>query len=54
MLLEVKATAQVNGDLLATRVKTEDDHHQHGAELELTGFIDNITSNSIVIGSTEL
>ena len=53
LLLEVKAVAQINGDLLALRVKTEDDHHQHGAELEITGTIDNITANSIVLGSTE-
>jgi hypothetical protein len=53
ILLEVKAFAQTNGDLLATRVKTEDDHHQHGAELEITGFIDGITINSIIVGQQE-
>jgi hypothetical protein len=53
LLLEVKAIAQNNGDLLATRVKTEDDHHRHGAELEITGFIDGITTNSILVGQQE-
>ncbi|HEX9252382.1 MAG TPA: DUF5666 domain-containing protein, partial [Ignavibacteriaceae bacterium] len=33
ILLDVKATLQTNGDLLATRVKTEDDENQHESEL---------------------
>lgn len=53
MLLEVKASLQINGDLLVIRVKTEDDHNQHGAELEIKGFIDNKTTNSITVGATE-
>jgi hypothetical protein len=53
ILLEVKADLQTNGDLLATRVKTEDDQHKHGAELEITGFIDGITVNSILVGQQE-
>ena len=54
LLLEVKARLQTNGDLLATRVKTEDDeNHQHGGELEITGLIDNLTANSLSIGENE-
>ncbi len=53
LLLEVKAVAQTNGDLLAIRVKTEDDDNQHGGELEITGIIDSKTSNSIVLGQNE-
>lgn len=53
MLLEVKASLQINGDLLVIRVKTEDDYNQHGAELEIKGFIDNKTTNSITVGATE-
>ena len=53
LLLEVKAAAQTNGDLLAIRVKTEDDDNQHGGELEITGIIDSKTSNSIVLGQNE-
>jgi len=54
ILLEVKASLQTNGDLLASRVKTEDDeNHQHGIELEITGLIDNLTANSLTIGSNE-
>jgi hypothetical protein len=45
---------QTNGDLLATRVKTEDDeNHQHGGEIEITGIINNLTANSLTIGSNE-
>lgn len=51
-LLEVKAYAQTNGDLLAVRVKTEDEH-QHGNEVEITALIDNITVNSIILGERE-
>ena len=53
MLLEVKATLQTNGDLLAIRVKTEDENNQHGTELEVTGIIENIATNSIIIGQWE-
>ncbi len=53
LLLEVKAIAQNNGDLLATRVKTEETEHQHEAELEITGLIDNLTANSLIIGQSE-
>ena len=53
LLLEVKAAAQANGDLLALRVKTEDDENQHGGELEITALIDSKTSNSIVLGQYE-
>ena len=53
ILLEVKADLQTNGDLIATRVKTEDDHNQHNGELEITGNIISKTSNSIVIGQNE-
>jgi hypothetical protein len=53
LLLEVKAAVQTNGDLLAIRVKTEDDDNQHGGELEITGIIDSKTSNSIVLGQNE-
>jgi len=53
LLLEVKAVAQTNGDLLAVRVKTEDDDNQHGGELEITGIIDSKTSNSIILGQNE-
>ncbi|BDQ03356.1 DUF5666 domain-containing protein [Ignavibacterium sp.] len=53
MLLEVKATLQA-GNLLATRVKTEDDHNnQHGNEIELKGFIDAKTANSVFVGQKE-
>lgn len=53
LLLEVKAELQTNGDLLAIRVKTEDDHNQHNGELEITALIDNKTANSIVLGQYE-
>ena len=53
LLLEVKGAAQANGDLLALRVKTEDDENQHGGELEITALIDSKTSNSIVLGQYE-
>ena len=52
MLLEVKAALQTNGDLLAIRIKTEDDQH-HSEELEVTGIIDNLTANSIILGQWE-
>ncbi len=53
MLLEVKAILQA-GNLLATRVKTEDDHNnQHGNEIELKGFIDAKTANSVFVGQKE-
>lgn len=53
MLLEVKAILQT-GNLLAIRVKTEDDHNnQHGNELEIKGFIDFKSVNSITIGQRE-
>ncbi|AFH50831.1 Hypothetical protein IALB_3128 [Ignavibacterium album JCM 16511] len=53
MLLEVKAILQT-GNLLATRVKTEDDHNnQHGNEIELKGFIDAKTSGSVIVGQRE-
>jgi hypothetical protein len=52
MLLEVKAALQTNGDLLAIRIKTEDDQH-HGEELEVTGNIDSITTNSVILGQWE-
>lgn len=53
MLLEVKAILQ-SGNLLAIRVKTEDDHNnQHGNELEIKGFIDTKLVNSITIGQHE-
>lgn len=51
-LLEVKAFAQTNGDLLAVRVKTEDEH-QHGNEIEITSFIVSKTANSITLGGKE-
>jgi hypothetical protein len=53
ILLEVKADLQTNGDLIAIRVKTEDDHNQHNGELEITGIISSKTSNSIVLGQNE-
>ena len=53
LLLEVKAALQTNGDLLAIRVKTEDEDNQHGTELEITAVIDSKTSNSIVLGQYE-
>jgi len=53
LLLEVKAELQTNGDLLATRVKTEDDHNQHNGELEITALVDNKSANSIVLGQYE-
>ncbi|MBK7632303.1 MAG: T9SS type A sorting domain-containing protein [Ignavibacteriales bacterium] len=50
LLLEVKARLQTNGDLLAIRVKTEDDeNHHHQGELELTGLIENLTANSLTV-----
>lgn len=50
LLLEVKAFAQTNGDLLAVRVKTEDDeNHHHQGELELTGIIESLTTNSLTV-----
>jgi hypothetical protein len=53
LLLEVKAFAQTNGDLLATRVKTEDDEHHHQGELEITGLIENLTSTSLTVAQKE-
>jgi len=53
LLLEVKAELQTNGDLLATRAKTEDDHNQHNGELEITALVDNKSANSIVLGQYE-
>ncbi|MEO8233057.1 MAG: DUF5666 domain-containing protein [Ignavibacteriota bacterium] len=53
MLLEVKASLQTNGNLLATRVKTEDDENHHEGELEITGLIDSLTSSSMIIGQNE-
>lgn len=53
MLLEVKAILQA-GNLLAIRVKTEDDYnHQHGNELEIKGTIDSLSANSLLIGQHE-
>lgn len=53
MLLEVKAILQGN-NLLALRVKTEDDHNnQHGNELEIKGFIDAKSTNNITVGQWE-
>ena len=52
MLLEIKALSQSNGDFLATRVKSEDDHH-HGNELEVKGIIENKSSNSITVATKE-
>jgi hypothetical protein len=52
MLLEVKAALQANGDLLATRIKNEDDQH-HGEEVEITAIIDSLTANSIILGQWE-
>jgi len=50
LLLEVKAYAQTNGDLLAVRVKTEDDeNNHHQGELELTGLIESLTANSLTV-----
>ncbi len=51
-LLEVKASLQIDGSLLAFRVKKEDDH-QHGEEVEITGIIDSISTNSIFLGQWE-
>jgi hypothetical protein len=53
ILLEVKANLQTNGDLLATRVKTEDDHNQHNSELEITGLIESLSSSSLTVGQYE-
>ena len=54
LLLEVKAFAQTNGDLLAVRVKTEDDeNHHHQGELELTGLIESSTANSLTVAQKE-
>ncbi len=52
-LLEVKAFRQSNGDLKAIRVKTEDEDNQHGNELELKGFIESKTSNSITVAQQQ-
>ena len=52
MLLEVKAKKQTNGDLLAIRIRTEDDEH-HGEDFEISGYIDSLTSNSVIIGEKE-
>ncbi|WP_337867151.1 DUF5666 domain-containing protein [Ignavibacterium sp.] len=53
MLLEVKAILLGN-NLLAIRVKTEDDHNnQHGNKLEIKGFIDAKSTNSITVGQWE-
>jgi hypothetical protein len=54
LLLEVKARLQTNGDLLVIRVKTEDDeNHQHGGEIEITGLIESLAANSLVVGVNE-
>jgi len=53
ILLEVKADIQTNGDLLVTRVKTEDDHNQHHGELEITGLIESLTANSLTVAQQE-
>lgn len=54
LLLEVKAFAQTNGNLLAVRVKTEDDeNHQHHGELEITGIIESLTANSLTVAQKE-
>ena len=53
ILLEVKAILQTNGDLLATRIKTEDEEHEHEAEVEITGIIDSLTANSMIIEQYE-
>ena len=52
MLLEVKAKKQTNGDLLAIRIRTEDDEHR-GEDFEISGYIDSLTSNSVIIGEKE-
>ena len=52
MLLEVKAKKQNNGDLLAIRIRTEDDEH-HGEDFEISGYVDSLTSNSVIIGEKE-
>jgi Domain of unknown function (DUF5666)/Secretion system C-terminal sorting domain len=53
ILLEVKANLQTNGDLLATRVKTEDDHNNHHGELEITGIIESLNVNSLTVAQKE-
>ena len=53
ILLEVKANLQTNGDLLAIRVKTEDDHNNHHDELEITRIIENLTANSLTVAQKE-
>ena len=53
ILLEVKANLQTNGDLLAARVKTEDDHNQHNGELEITGLIESLSSTSLSVAQYE-
>lgn len=53
ILLEVKARVQTNGDLLAIRVKTEDDHNQHHGELEITGLIESLSANSLTVAQQE-
>jgi hypothetical protein len=53
ILLEVKARVQTNGDLLAKRVKTEDDHNQHHGELEITGLIESLSANSLTVAQQE-
>jgi len=54
LLLEVKAFVQTNGDLLAVRVKTEDDeNHHHQGELGLTGLIESLTANSLTVAQKE-
>ncbi len=52
MMLEVKAKKQANGDLLAIRVRTEDNEH-HGEDFEIAGYIDSLTANSIILGDKE-
>lgn len=54
ILLEVKAYTQTNGDLLATRVRAEDENHNHHGELEITGIIENLTSNSLTVAQKEI
>ncbi|MCB9210650.1 MAG: hypothetical protein H6609_14885, partial [Ignavibacteriales bacterium] len=53
--LEIKSYKSANGDLVAVRVKMEDEHddNHHGHEVEITGNIDNILENKIVLGSWE-
>jgi hypothetical protein len=53
--LEIEAYKTVNGDLIAVEVEMEDnfDDYHHGNEVEITGKIDNILNNKIVLGAWE-